>query len=241
MEAFLNSIKCTECKCVLEAPVLLPCGHSICKKHANTRQEFHCVACDTIHVVPQGGFYKNIALEQQLSARVQEAKFCAEYERALCSCRSFETSLQELGLFLKDPHYFINKTIGQLKMDADVMREEFKQKIDQIANELIRDLEGYEEECKRNLNVNNMKSRFEQTEESVKQMSPQLDEWKQQLAVFGSSEAVWTNIREKSEEERDNLEAILAEYKDECLLDKLVDFELKVSQFTKIQLESNIK
>jgi hypothetical protein len=85
MEAILNLIKCVECKSVLNTPVLLRCGHSICQEHVvNNKSEikqYHCLDCDLDYAIPDEGFPRNVALETLLNAnksKIEAANVCPQ-------------------------------------------------------------------------------------------------------------------------------------------------------------------
>lgn len=60
-------MNCIECKNLLEYPVILPCGESICKKHIHTdKTTFFCQVCCAEHSIPGDGFPANKALEKFL-------------------------------------------------------------------------------------------------------------------------------------------------------------------------------
>jgi hypothetical protein len=235
MEVFYNSIKCTECKSVLNSPVLLHCGHSICQEHVKpSAQSHHCVSCDTVHLVPSGGFSKNIALEAMIGAKVQKAQFCSDYEQAFAACKNFETLFADLKLIYETPLSFVNKTIGELKMETDILREEFKMKIDDRANAILKELDAYEDECKMSgVNLTSV-----HMSDYVRRVNGQLDAWKKCLASFDSNKAEWDEIKAGSKTEAATMEAKLESYKQAILLQSFNKHLLKVVEFSKIQLES---
>jgi hypothetical protein len=111
METIEMVIKCTDCKCVLELPVILPCSDSICKKHVKEgASQFHCLACDIIHAVPNAGFPVNKALAVLLDRQIQNSRFSAEYTKAFDSIKDLENKIDKAKLFQKDPHFSSTKS-----------------------------------------------------------------------------------------------------------------------------------
>jgi chromosome segregation ATPase len=226
MEAILDSIKCTECKHVLDSPILLHCGHSICDYHVKPgAKDFHCSVCDIVHVVPRSGFSRNLALESQLKAKIQNARFCPQYESAVDSIRDIEKSFHDLKLLQTDPYNFVHQTIGDLKMQTDLVREQLKQKVDERANALIDELNKYQDECRRKSNET------KEIDAYVNTLSGKLTVWKQSLAQFDSNVSRWGIIQWASEKEMPTLEAKLKEFKKSLLLQKLDDYKQKVNKF----------
>jgi hypothetical protein len=145
MEEIHISLKCTECKCILEKPVVLPCGDCICQRHVKQdSNEYTCLVCDIIHPVPRGGFCPVNALERLIKAKFHTMKFPPEYESTLKSLRDFEKLLDQLEVFKKDPYYSIYASIADLKSETDLLREEFKLRIDEQADGIIQELNKYE-------------------------------------------------------------------------------------------------
>jgi hypothetical protein len=119
-------------------------------------------------------------------------------------------------------------------METDLLREEFKLKIDERADALIKALDNYEKECLKSLNSKELSPQLIIADE-------QLDKWKASLAGFDMSnnKAEWKDIRAEIKNKTKVLETKLGEYKKNIFLDKLNTFELKVVGFKSIQLHSD--
>jgi hypothetical protein len=133
METIKKAIKCSSCLHILARPVLLPCGHSICQKHVkHESKEFHCLACDTISLIPKQGFPQNQALAVLIEENIQQTKFPSLYEEAMSSFKILDKKVDDMKKFQTDPYFFVNQTIGELKRETEIMREEFKISIDHM-------------------------------------------------------------------------------------------------------------
>jgi hypothetical protein len=242
MQDLLESLKCLECQNILEKPVVLPCGDFICMKHLKPDSSEHlCTTCDILHAIPNGGFRENKTLAKLLKTNIHEAKFCKEYENAYVSFKNLEKTFEESKLFNKDPYLFINKTVSDLKMEVDILREEFKLKIDEKADALIKEMDEYEQECKGNLNSVDSSLKFEEMAAHMERVKVELQKWKTILDSFSPNEHKWKSIEEESEKLAIDLEVTLNEYKQEALLNKLYDYQLRLASFTKIDLKSDRK
>jgi hypothetical protein len=199
MDVFYNSIKCTQCRDVLKSPVILPCGHAICNQHVqeNTK-EIDCSVCNSTHAVPTsgGGFTRILAFESLLNVNIQKAKFCPQYEDSYKSLKEFEAKCDEFKSLHKDPVYFVGETIRELKIQTDLLREEFKLKIDQKADQLIKELDAYEQECGRSSNETNAQTK--EMDSYLSFWNEQIDKWNQALSNFDSNEACWQEINEST-------------------------------------------
>jgi chromosome segregation ATPase len=244
METIENSIKCFECTSVLEKPVLLPCGESICYKHVKLNETvgFTCRKCAGIlHATPVGGFLHNKALEAIINAKIHKIQLCDEYDDAYRACKSLNKSISEVSLFRNDPYYFINKIIGDLKRETDILREEHKLKIDERANQIIDELDKYEQECKRNLDSSDFSSKLTALNAHVNTLKQDVEKWQKLLGNFDSSRAEWKKVKEKSQTHLDDLEARMNKFKNDLLLRKLREYHCLLISFTKIDLLSNKK
>jgi hypothetical protein len=242
MEAIESALKCVECGSILECPVILPCSDSVCKKHIEPdSKEFHCMQCDLVHPKPSRGFPENRSLRILLEAKIQKTKFTPQYKSASTSFRNLAKSLDDLRLLQKDPHYFVNKKISELKNETDIVRDEFKLLIDQKADAIIKQLDQYEQECKSKLQSSDFSKKLEKLASDIDAIKREMDKWQKSLNSFESDEAELKMIQEKGDSYKTSLEMKLNAYEDDFLLNKLSLFQLKVASFCKIKLASDRK
>jgi hypothetical protein len=243
MEAIESALKCAECKAFLECPIILPCSDSICKKHIKTDddKEYHCLHCDATHVTPSSGFPENKSLRILLEAKIQQTIFGQQYKSASCSLQNLHKVIDDLRLFQTDPYYIVSKKINELKIETHIVRDQFKLSIDAKADTLIKELDEYEQECKRLVSSSDLLSkRLARLATDIDGLvKGELEKWHQSLNCFDSDEKEWRLIQEKSDRYRNQLEMDLGQFEDEFLLQKLSDYQLRVASFCKIQLESD--
>ena len=69
-----ESINCKSCGKILKQPVVLPCGHSICKHHEteDNNQNIECIKCNKSFEIPSDGFAPNCDLESLLLREINE-------------------------------------------------------------------------------------------------------------------------------------------------------------------------
>jgi hypothetical protein len=244
METIKSVIKCAHCKGTLEPPaVFLPCSNSVCQKHINNQEkEYVCLACDMTHSVPSGGgFPHNKALNTLLSENIDMLTFNQIYESAYKSFKNLENVMDELKLLRSDPSGFINKTIGELKRETNTVRDEYKLSIDRKADEILRELDKYAQDCQRNLDSSYVCDKLAKIGADIDGIQSELDKWSKTLRNFEPRHAEWKMIRENCDEYRNVLEMDLNEYEYEFLLKKLDDYQGKVVSFCKLQLLSSRK
>ncbi len=65
-DSFFN---CRLCQKVLEDPISLPCGESVCKAHTDAISQDRCLFCTENHIAPQNGFPSNKFVKNLLDKR----------------------------------------------------------------------------------------------------------------------------------------------------------------------------
>jgi hypothetical protein len=153
MQVIEQAIKCAECKKVLQSPVSLPCGYSICKRHSTVAKSttYNCPHCQVTHQIPDNGFPINKSLESILSTNIERIQLSSEYDDAFQAYTKLAKSIGDFHLLKKDPSCLIDSFICDLKNQIDLSREQFKHEIDEKAAEIIKDLDEYAKECQSSL------------------------------------------------------------------------------------------
>lgn len=148
MNIILDAIRCVNCINVLNSPVLLPCGHSICKSHThNTTELIYCYKCGVENAIPNGNFPPNTALEQIINAQIGKLDFGDEYKLAKLSCNHLDQLLTKIENTINEPSYFTDEVIDDLRLRVKSKGDQMKLKIDEQMNSLFRRLDCYKEEC----------------------------------------------------------------------------------------------
>jgi hypothetical protein len=185
MDIIKKAITCSVCKTTLDAPVLLPCGKSICEKHVNNESDaYACDDCDLDHLIPENGFPRNKIAEDLVRTKIQQFNLGEDYENLKESCVDFKAIIESIQHLKNDPTLYINETIGEIKNAIDLRRDELKLQIDEEAQVLIDELDEYEEECKANLISKEFTDTSLELGEFLRSMSTDLDKWQSQLDIF---------------------------------------------------------
>jgi hypothetical protein len=167
----------------------MPCSDSVCKKHVKQgAKEFHTLQCDTIHPIPDAGFPQNKGLAILIDANIQKAKYTSDYTNAFSSFKNLDKAVQDLKLLQRDPYYLINKKISELKNETDIIRDQFKLDIDQQADAIIKELDIYEEECKRNLDMKETTKKLEELTANIDAIESDMERLQKSLNCFGPSQ-----------------------------------------------------
>ena len=183
MDRILKLIKCSICYEILESPVILPCNHTICEKHASnqTKDVIKCEKCGDEHRIPANGFQPNLILRELIEIGITDLDFGSVHNKAKKSCESFEELLDEIEAILKDPFFYSHQKISELKNSVQLKGEELKQTIDQEMKTLIDRLDEYERQSKEYLSSNEFKEESEKLESELKSAHSSLDSWLQCL------------------------------------------------------------
>lgn len=149
----VDHLKCTLCQEQLKNPVVLPCGHCICKHHEqeatenNEARNIECKTCNESFDIPFKGFIRVRPLEIELE---KKAKSEEEIKiKAISDRFSFlEQLINDFNEFKNDPETKINDVINELRNKVDLRREEMKQEIDRESLKMIDKLNEFEKECR---------------------------------------------------------------------------------------------
>ena len=82
----MNELKCQyeDCGLILENPVRLLCGNTLCRQHLDEYEtKFKCPFCHKQHSVPEDGFFVNQEIEQMIKNYYQSNPLRKEIKDAL--------------------------------------------------------------------------------------------------------------------------------------------------------------
>jgi hypothetical protein len=121
------------------------------------------------------------------------------------------------------------------------LRHEFKLAIDRKAEEIIKDLDEYEQECKSNLDSLDVTKKLEELTNTICGIKEELATWQETLRCFDAKEDALKLIKENGERYKNELQTKLNEYESDFLLTKLADYQQKLRSFCDIKLQSDQK
>ena len=155
MDIISDVITCISCKEKLKVPVILPCGHTICKLHVdkavtNERRTIDCLICKKTHEIPSDGFVPNIALKRLLEVNNHNIDRVDENISAL---HKFEWMLDEFKKIKTEPEMRIHTVLSDFRNTIDLRRKEMKLEIDKEALNAIEQINVYENDCKESINL----------------------------------------------------------------------------------------
>ena len=139
-------LTCQYCNQIFKHPIILNCcGENICKHHVDemVSNKFLCPLCKEENT--NQTFKANKIIEKLIKRELHAFELDPKYETVLSSLR---IEIEKIAAILKDPENYIYEEISELKRQVDLDRERLKIRIDELANDLIQQLESYERKFK---------------------------------------------------------------------------------------------
>ena len=225
-----DTMKCPTCMKILNLPVILPCGHTICKEHVdkaveNNETNIKCKICIESYVIPPNGFVRNRALESLLEKETKKVgfgeNFRVYYKSTKETLESFEEFLDELSRIKNDPEMKIQTVISELKNKVDLKREEIKNEIDRKALALIERIDEFKKECK--ANASNVKSdcKLDETLERLKNDLNETGKSSVTVEIFDK----WMKIVDESKSSIKLIQSELLKFDESLFLNRLNSFD----------------
>ena len=210
-----EELTCKYCNQIYNIPVTLACGDSLCKHHIdelisnNSSNILECPLCNETNT--NHDFKVNKLIEKLIKRKLHEFKLNSKHEAVL---NNLKMEIEKLAVLLKDPENFIYERINELKRQVDLDREKSKKEIDELAHDLIRQLESYEKqfkaECKKNFGIEHYKGLVEESKK-------QLDVFEKCLSLFSIDNEELEKISKQTENTIQDLQPKLKEIQDKLL------------------------
>ena len=175
-------------------------------------------------------FAPNKTVAKLLALEIDKLKFGEMYEQAQAGCTFLKAKLDKANLFLKDPHSYVSDYVTKLKRDIEARKEELKNELDKIGDELVTKLSAFEKECKQNINSSYMRESLKAFSQTNSDTKSKLDEWKKELNVLSIDEVKWAAIQAKAFFLETQLNGRLDEFRDDLQMNKIW-FHKKNSKF----------
>lgn len=240
MDKLSVSTKCVNCKNVLDSPVLLPCGDSICKKHTlNCHASILCFLCDIEHPIPaNGGFTPIKALAGVIDSRVTILDFGKEHKQAKQSCENFDDLLTKIERFLEDPYNFTYEPIDYLKNMVQLKGEEMILEINEKMHGIQSKLDDYKKECQKGFGKKKYVVKAENWRLEKNEAHEDLKKWMTKLNEIKFNENEWKRIRREIEKAIEIFENKLTDFKNYLFPKKFELFRAEIEkEFGKFEID----
>lgn len=195
MDKFVNASKCVTCREPLRRPVLLSCGHLICKSHTEVDDEpITCSDCGRVN--------KGFVFSQAVSDIVEQLcklNFGQQHKETAKSCDELKKQLAKNDQILNDPNYIVYERIDALRNKVLLKSEQLKFRIDEITQELLADLDAHKASC--NVRLRDKNNDYEVLKFNFKRQTDEektnLSEYDRVLNELTVNETRWREIQER--------------------------------------------
>jgi hypothetical protein len=229
-------VKCSECKYLLSNPIVLPCGNTVCLKHIPQQAQhiYDCHSCKIGHEVPDNGFASNKLASQLID------QYFGQYKRALASCESLKSTIDELESLKKNPQSHINEKVDKLMNKIESWRDLLIVQIRENSEQILTDMETYKRECLKSLSrlddtINLVETKLAKKKVKLSRFFDDLNTWEV------DKEAKWQTILEKSQSDANELATLMTRIKGFFLLNKFDEIKEKEIKFCQLRIDPEIK
>lgn len=141
------------CGKYFERPILIPCNELICECHINQEngESFLCKLCGEMHKIPSDGFKLNKVMTKliDLNFHLKQNSKHFEVKRKFEQIQNYMDDYDKFGLI--DPDNYIFEQFSHLKNKIDLRRELLIKAINETHENMIKNVEICEKECKSNV------------------------------------------------------------------------------------------
>ncbi len=232
LETIKTILSCKLCEKILDRPVILPCGETVCGKHEEqfkSRETARCKICDKDHELGESeNFITNKVVECFLAGEISRLDFGENYKQAfklLTELNDAQANYDEIkgtseGILLEKCQAMRNK--------VDLIREEIIQKVNNCSKKVLADIDSYEANCK--LNLSYLDSKLEENNSfDLSEMKADLSDWKTRMNNLYYDKELYHSVCEKSGKYLKFFENSIEELMDEIFLcqEKKFEFDTK--------------
>jgi hypothetical protein len=220
-ETIKQVITCKLCQSILDEPVLLPCGETVCRKHTIEISNNTCRFCDKVHVLKGSEqFPANKAFQVLLEFKIKELDFGPNHKKASELVNKLNHFINDYNSLIEQPDEYISEYFSKQRNNVDLAREKLILKINQTSDGLISKIDLEEKECK----VNILKCNSLSLDNDFATIKADLTKWKQDVKYLVVNDNLWTSITAKCSEHLEQLKRNRLEL-EESLLGKPCELE----------------
>lgn len=218
---------CKQCSQVLNNPITLPCGVTICEKHLQEVIGSKCTFCKNHHVIPNGGFQINELVKQMLSIELNKLKLSPKFEACKQIIDETVNTAKKIDAIKKDPHNHIYQYFEDIKRQVDLRREDLKVKIDLYSDQLI----GYIAKTQEALKAT--ATEVSDISKRVEGANAELDALIKRFDSFEINDDKYDRIFLQTKEIKPKFDSVLEEYQNQLIANTVYRFK-----FDDIPIES---
>jgi hypothetical protein len=191
-----------------------------------SKESINCSFCRSTalvqHQVPPDGYPPNQDKQTLIELKLDKLDLdeLNLRKQARVRCELLECKISEIELHIRDPAYFINDYFSKLIRETDLRREELKNEIDDLFDNLKENITTLENKCYANLSQDSNILKEICSMEIVNALRSELDKWLDHLSTYLIDEKRWQEIVNDSEAKISSLDDTIRQYKNHLLLGK---------------------
>jgi hypothetical protein len=152
-EEIASSLICPKCQRKFVDPrIIVPCCETLCmscieaasSRHLN---EFDCHFCGLKHALPEAGFAPNKTIARLLDLRANELFRGSSIEKLKEKLARIQKRVDTARSEVSRSRLVLNEHCSEVKAQVDLLVETKKQELDLKRDELLQQIDAYEQEC----------------------------------------------------------------------------------------------
>ena len=151
METIDSLIHCSNCKCLLEDPIMLPCGNTICAKHIRVafqkKEPFNCDHCKQSHPTLNCTYPPCALAKRIIQSKLRQLDLCENYQVTNKAYTDLKEIVEEYEVNKTNPTKFFSSYFGNVRTEIETLRDNLKVQIDKLCIKLLNEINGYQKEC----------------------------------------------------------------------------------------------
>jgi hypothetical protein len=151
-DAINNVLICKICDNKMVDPRLLPCGKSVCHRCVDyladtDKKKIKCQNCAKIHVIPDEGFLKNLALQELLEFEAKEVLHSNHIEELKKLLDILDKTKQSIESILEGGDATIRVHCDKVRNDMQLAIEQAREKLDEFHKDFLDEIDNHEKKC----------------------------------------------------------------------------------------------
>jgi hypothetical protein len=123
-EKLKELFNCKYCSNILQDPVILPCGETICKKHSEDITKMKCLVCSDIHSMSKHGFPVNAFAQSQLDIKLYKLNINSrDFQECNLKLENLNKKMKKYESMRNDKENYIYEYFSELRRNVDIRRD----------------------------------------------------------------------------------------------------------------------
>ena len=150
--------RCQICNKVLQEPIVLPCGETVCRSHSLDINSLNCFSCRKSHPMPQNGYPFNQIVQSLLENKFHTLNLNSDkFKESKLKIDELNKRFREIELIQNDPEFYIDEYFIELIREIDLRREVLIESIQKESNKVIDSVNQWKSELVEKAKKENIK------------------------------------------------------------------------------------